>query len=401
MDLYPYQVEGVRFLRKHRRAYLADEMGLGKTVQAVVAARESRPTSTLIVCPASVTENWKREWETWGGYGIPTIISYSKLIRRPELWSRRFDLVICDEAHYLKSVTAKRSKVTLALAKKAKAVWLLSGTPMPNDPRELWPVMKILWPEIPQSFGIGNAFEWMDRWCRWSDSDYGYRVWGLKDEARTKLAPRLREVMLRRKLSEIALELPPLRTTVQYLDRDPDLTRKLEDLSLDTDDPEHMSTLRRLLGEYKAPLVARILRDELDNSGQPMVVLYHHRLTGETLVSLLGNNKCGPVFGFDGSTPSLQRQKEIDGFQREGGVFLAQQGAAGTGITLTRASEIVLVEPSWSPAYNEQAIKRIHRIGQEHPCRARLFAVPDSLDAALMVTLARKTVMVKEVVDGR
>ena len=82
-------------------------------------------------------------------------------------------------------------------------------------------------------------------------------------------------------------------------------------------------------------------------------------------------------------------------------MFLAQQGAAGTGITLTRASEIVLVEPSWSPAYNEQAIKRIHRIGQEHPCRARLFAVPDSLDAALMVTLARKTVMVKEVVDGR
>lgn len=397
MELYPYQREGVRFLRTHRRAYLCDEMGLGKTVQAVVAAREAHyhPASTLVVCPASVVENWKREWEEWGGPGIPTVISYSMLIRRPELHNRMFDLVICDEAHYLKSPSAKRTKAVLGIAKQAKSAWLLSGTPMPNDPRELWAVVKALWPEVPAKFGIANGFDWMDRWCTWSDSEYGYRVWGLKPAAKTLLVPELRTFMFRRRLQEVALDLPPLRWTVQRLDKDPDLDQKIRDLNVDESNPEHMSTLRRLLGEYKAPLVARILLEEIMD-GNDMVVLYHHRRTGQQLATVFG-----VVHGFDGSTPQAKRQEEIDRFQKNGGVFLAQQGAAGTGITLTRASEIVLVEPSWSPSDNEQAVKRIHRIGQDRPCRARLFAVPDSLDEALMGTLARKTAMVREVVDGR
>lgn len=158
-----------------------------------------------------------------------------------------------------------------------------------------------------------------------------------------------------------------------------------------------MSTLRRILGEYKAPRVARLLQDELQD-GHDLVVLYHHKATGAALREGLGGHS--HVFGFDGSTPAMLRQEQIDGFQQYGGLFLAQQTAAGTGITLTRASEIVLVEPAWTPSDNEQAIKRIHRIGQDQPCRARLFAVPDSLDEALMKALARKSVMVKEVVDG-
>jgi SNF2 family DNA or RNA helicase len=96
-------------------------------------------------------------------------------------------------------------------------------------------------------------------------------------------------------------------------------------------------------------------------------------------------------------TPPARRQEEIDGFQKHGGIFLAQQTAAGIGITLTRAHEIVLVEPSWSPSDNDQAIKRIHRIGQDKPCRARIFLVPDSLDEAVMGTLLRKQKMLTEV----
>ena len=83
---------------------------------------------------------------------------------------------------------------------------------------------------------------------------------------------------------------------------------------------------------------------------------------------------------------------------RNGRIFLAQQTAAGIGITLTAATEIVLVEPSWSPEDNLQAIKRIHRIGQKHPCRARLFAVPDSIDAAIMKSTARKMKMIGKVI---
>ena len=396
---YPYQKEGATFLleKTSRRKYLCDEMGLGKTVQAIIATRQLQPHRVTVVCPASVVENWRREWETWGGFGKLTVLSYSKLIRRE---ADVTDLVILDEAHYAKTPSAKRTKAALKLAAGAKWAWLLSGTPMPNDPRELYAPVKYLWPEYCEANRVDTAFRWMDRYCQWSESDYGYRVWGTKPACRTELLPFLRTIMLRRRVADVALDLPPLRTTVQYLDQDNHLARELETLGVQGDD-EHMSRLRRLLGAYKAPRIAERLVAELrDDKQLHMVVLYHHRDTGAALADAFDDADISWV-GFDGSTPSATRQYEIDTFQRgDARVFLAQQGAAGTGITLTRASEIVLVEPSWSPAENDQAIKRIHRIGQDSPCRARLFAVPDSLDEAVMLTLTRKTAMVEEVVDG-
>lgn len=402
MDLFPYQCEGVSFLLRRRRAYLADEMGLGKTVQAVCAAGELDAFDpgmiwhTVVVCPASVQENWRREWRTWGGPGKLDVVSYSKLIRLPLETFGVPSLVILDEAHYCKSPGAKRSKAALKLAAKADRAWLLSGTPVPNDVRELYTVFKYLWPDymFPTS-----ARKWLERFCLFTDTEYGPRVWGNKPAVKAELRPALREVMLRRRLRDVAMELPPLRVNVQYLDKDSTLDEQILELAGDMEDPEHLSTLRRLLGEYKAPLVARLLREEIeDGQYRDIVVLYHHTRTGEVLREAL-SGMYAKVYGFDGSTPSARRQEEIDAFQRFGGIFLAQQGAAGTGITLTRASEIVLVEPAWTPSENEQAIKRIHRIGQEAPCRARIFAVPGSMDEALMQAVARKTAMVKEILN--
>ena len=256
-------------------------MGLGKTVQAVVAARESRPSSTVVVCPASVVENWKREWAAWDGPSGLEVISYAKLIRRARTENLRSDLVILDEAHYCKSPGAKRSKAALAVAARAKQAWLLSGTPMPNHATELFSVFKALWPEYCAEWGTTTAFKWLDFFCNWGESDYGPRVWGNKPTVVSHLKPALKKIMLRRRLDEIALELPPLRVTTQYLPQDPELAGRLEELGVEGD-LEHMSTLRRVLGEYKAPRVAQVLREELAE-GQDMVVLYHHRDTGEEL----------------------------------------------------------------------------------------------------------------------
>ena len=402
MELYPFQKTGVDFLTRHPRAYLADEMGLGKTVQAIVAQQEvfrwaERQPRTLVICPASVSENWRREWALWEGHGQLLVRSYASLLRHPvdPEWA---DLVILDEAHYCKSISAKRTRSAMTLARAAPRAWLLSGTPMPNDPRELWPMFKYLWPEL--HIAGDTAFTWMNRYCKWSDSDYGYRVWGTTPLAKTELVPNLKKFMLRRRLKDIALDLPSLRFTVQHLDKNPDLAEELENLGADMEGEEHMSTMRRILGTYKAPRVAEIVLEELrEEQYRDVVVLYHHHDTAHALVG--GLSKVGlHLYGFDGSAPPSKRQEEIDGFQQHGGIFLAQQGAAGIGITLTRAHEIILVEPSWSPEDNWQAIKRIHRIGQDAPCRARLFAVPGSMDEALMNTLRRKSAMVKEVVDG-
>jgi SNF2 family DNA or RNA helicase len=408
MNLYPFQEEGVTFLGGKDRAYLADEMGLGKTVQAIVAAENCLwdDSEVVVVCPASVVENWKREWDEWGG-GIHQlhVISYSKLIRpahRAKLPTHP-DLVIFDEAHYLKSVGAKRTKVALSYAKStAGRVWCLSGTPMPNDPRELFAVMRHLWPELLEELNTTSLFRFMDRFCVWSENEWGYRVWGLKPEAKTELVPALRTFMLRRKLTDVALDLPPLRFTVERLPQDKELADKLRELGADMEsDEESLSTLRRVLGEYKAPVIAEKLVEELNaDPDLNMVVLYHHHKTADKLgLPLLDAVGKDQIWGYDGSCSSAEREYEIRQFQKKGRVFLAQQTAAGVGITLTRASEIVLVEPSWSPEDNQQAIKRIHRIGQDRPCRARLFSVPGSLDDALMSALARKQGMIEEVLN--
>ncbi len=259
MKLYPYQDAGVAFLAGKKRAYLADDMGLGKTVQAIVAAKYAGIFDVVIVCPASVRENWKREWEAWGGPGRPIVMTYSELIRNPPFVGVP-QLVILDEAHYCKSPGAKRTKAALKLAAAAPSAWLLSGTPMPNDPRELYAVFKYLWPgAFPE---LNTQFKWMDRFCLWGDSEWGYRVWAVKPAAMLHLVPAMREFMLRRRLKDIALELPSLRFTVQSLDKDPVLAGAIEYLAGEGDNPEHMSTMRRLLD------CAKVL-ERWDSNGLP------------------------------------------------------------------------------------------------------------------------------------
>jgi hypothetical protein len=212
----------------------------------------------------------------------------------------------------------------------------------------------------------------------------------------------LDQVMVRRKLEDVALDLPPLRVTLHTLPKDVGFERALREAGVDADklrlaleneksaDDPSTSRARRLLGEYKAPRIGEIIAAELDDRAyDKIVVLYYHRAVGETLRKAFAPFG---VVGFDGSTPSGLRQAAVDNFTTDPRcrVFLAQQTSAGEAINLQAASEIVLVEPAWSPDANRQSVKRIHRIGQDNPCRARIFGVAGSIDAAVMGTVAQK-----------
>lgn len=398
-DLYPYQETGRDFLAARRRAYLADRPGLGKTAQAIRAAAELGRQRVLVVCPAAAVPVWEGEWEKWSGRGELGVLSYSKLIRTT--LRQRPDVVILDEAHYCKNPNAKRTKAALELAAEAERAWLLSGSPMPNDPRELYPPFAHLWPERMPN-GIHTAYEWMNFFCRWSLVDYGgrrkgYKVWGSKNAA--TLRRMLDGIMLRRRLQDVALELPPLRVYVEPLTHNAEFAKRIKNL------PEGLETTtgRRLLGEHKAPRIAKRVIEEMkdERAYDAVVLMYHHRDTGALLRRKL--EEAGiDVYGFDGSTPQGQRGREVEMFQSSTApsAFVVQQQAGGTAITLTRAHELVLVEPDWSPEVNAQAILRVHRISQESPTRARLFAVDGSLDQGVMASLARKTEMRKEIIDG-
>lgn len=383
------------FLAAHDRAYLADQMGLGKSAQAIVAARQVGAALPLIVCPASATENWRREWEKWSGPGEPEITSYASLIRNGV--EREPDLVVLDEAHYAKSPSAKRTRAALKLARGAKWAWLLSGTPMPNHPGELWPPVKYLWPGIAERHGITTAHQWLTKWCKVRPTPYGPKPYAVQNGQ--LLRAELDKIMIRRRLEDVSLELPPLRVDLHRIPKARATARALSEYEdMESDEAAYTSTLRRVLGTVKAEPVAKQIISELeDGAYEQIVVLYYHRDVQAALAAAF--DRAGvPVVGFGGDTPTTARQEAIDAFQAgQAPVFLAQQTAAGVAINLTAATEIVLLEPAWSPEDNRQAIARIHRIGQDRPCRARIFALTGTLDEAVMGTLKNKVKMQREV----
>lgn len=408
-DLYPFQREGVSFLRSHTRAYLADEMGLGKTVQAVVAAASVPGIETmLVVCPASAIPNWHHEAEAWGRLR-PVVLSYDRLrgssVLATATRAHGWDLVVLDEAHYCKTPSAKRTKAALAVATRARRAWLLSGTPLPNHPGELWPAVRALWPELVPD-GVRTAFQWFNHFCTWRMTDYGPRATGVKNGPEFRAI--VNQFMLRRKTLGVGLDLPPLRTDLFRLPPDERFADALREFG-DLRDPNGLlnplepsvARLRRFLGEYKAPRIAELLVEELRDGAYKQIVVFAHHL------SVLGRLRAAfhragiAVTGFDGSASQDERACAVNMFrQGNARVFLAQQTAAGVSINLQSAHEVVLVEPDWVPDQNAQAIKRVHRIGQESPCRARIFAVTGTLDEAIMGVLAQKVRIQTETIGG-
>lgn len=404
MKMYPYQEEGARFLVNNASAYLADEMGLGKTVQALHAASVTanvNPDDGLapcVICPASVIPVWQEHMHK---LGIPgAVVSYNKMDTVPD----HAEFFIFDEAHFLKNPQAKRTKQALELAERAARVWMLSGTPMPNGPHELFTAVQMLRPDLLKP--EWNTYtKWLQYFCVYEVTQYGFRVLGSKNK--DVLRSLVRRFLKRRRTREVLHDLPPLRTDYvrigagssripsEFGPTTEETARMLTDAPMS--DP-HVSRLRRRLGEWKARIIAKELVQELTDDPHKTLAVYAHHTT--VLDALEEELEYFGTVRIDGSTKD--RVLPVNMFNAGrlvSRVFLGQNQAAGVGITLTGTSDIVLVEPSWSPEDNMQIIKRIHRIGQTEACRARIVAVADSLDDAICGVLARKTKMIADTLD--
>ncbi len=402
MSLYPHQKTGAQFLMDNPRAYLGDQMSLGKTIQTLVAARRLGLNRVFVTAPASAIENWYRERDCWAPGLFLAVKSWGT--RDDNIVGSDWDLVVLDEAHRAKTAKAQRTKRWLPVAAAAPRAWLLSGTPMPRHPGELWTVFNALWPELLRP-EFNTEWKWFRYFCRYTMTQYGPRVYGVKNGK--VLRGLVNQMMLRRKLEdeEVKMGLPPLRVTAHTLPRDAGFNEALVRAGVDAvalqrqmDGAEDYSRTRRLLGEYKAPRIADIIVEELEERQyQKIVVMYYHKAVGAMLRKKFAPFGC---VGFDGAMPAgKRRQQEIDTFTNDltARVFCAQQGAAGEAINLQAASEIVLVEPEGSPDPNRQVIKRIHRPGQGLPCRARIFCVAGSVDEPTMRTMARRAGDQKEI----
>jgi SWI/SNF-related matrix-associated actin-dependent regulator of chromatin subfamily A-like protein 1 len=404
---------------------LADDPGLGKTFQAIRAADSRKAKQVAIICPASVIGTWHaeiRKYRTSDWYFFVT--SYERACRQDydHLTVNRWDALIIDEAHYLKTLTSGRTKAVYgftaedglqrlpAIIDCADAVWLLSGTPMPNDPSELYPHLRALAPHLvtgERSGKIWSIFQFIAAFCETKNNGFGHKIVGARQEA--KLHRKLEGFMLRRRKADVLKDLPPLRFGEVAVEGDlsalpPEevaiVQKALERGGFDAlkDVAGHVGKLRRLTGLAKLPATIAWLKDWLAGSTGKIVVFAYHKDVIAGLRDALGKQ----AVVLDGSTPVAQRQAVVDRFQQDPRVrvFIGQMTAAGVGITLTAASDMLVVESSWVPAEIQQATQRIHRIGQKESCLVRFAHVEGSIDEDIQRAVARKVRMIDAVIEG-
>ena len=390
LEYLPFQLAGIAYALGRDATLIGDEMGLGKTIQAIGVLNATRPETVLVVCPASLKLNWRNELEKWlvnerqidivngGGHPFPAdpdivVINYDVLTKHAaELHTRQWGLVIIDEAHYIKTPKAKRTQAALAI--KADRKLLLTGTPIPNRPIELQPLAGYLAPEK-----FGNFFGFAKKFCDAHQTRWGWDFSGASNLP--ELQEQLRSsILVRRLKADVLDELPAKQRQVIVLDRagyaEELRLEALAEAALEVTSPEvrfeELSEVRHRLAVAKVPAILDHVKD-LDH---PVVIFAHHK---DVVAALAAELDCVTLTG-DHTTE--ERQEAVESFQR-GDVqyFIGTIGAAGVGITLTRASHVVFAELDWVPGNLSQAEDRCHRIGQHDSVLVQHLVVDDSIDA--------------------
>lgn len=437
-DLFDYQDAGADYLARSLSAYLGDQPGLGKTAQIITGADRCDADRILIVPPASLKVNWAREFAKWSDRGLPihiptskerlplgpgvTILNY-ELVTRPHIHKQivdtYYDVIAFDEAHYLKSPGSQRSRAILGdigIIMNGWRTWFASGTPAPNHIGELYPILAACFPKAVR----GSTYEeFLDYYCITVPTNYGPRVVANKPTVK-ELKRLLRGFMLRRLRKDVLPDLPELvigsvvlendkaaEAVKDFISHHPDIEKVLAYLgdetatedALEAVDDEHMATLRKLCGIAKAPAVADEVNMELDGGTEQIVLMCWHHEVIDFLKEKLARHGVAVV---DGRVPKEKRQQQVDKFNGHSyttkcRVFIGQIQAAGVGHTLTNAHDMIVVEPSWVPGENFQAILRIHRIGQENKCLARFAKLAGSIDEAIVGSAERKARLLAEV----
>lgn len=434
--LFPYQVEGGDFLASRDRACLFDVPGLGKTAQAIRACDKIGAKRIIVVAPAAVREVWHGEFRKFAQ--IPRRVLKAKSVHDLGMWLKGradvmllsyelatkwadkiedlYDVLICDEVHYCKNSQSQRTRAILGthcdgasgLGVYAAHAWLMTGTPLANDPIDVWPLLR---------FTRGTALGLSPFTARYFKSRMG--TFSSSQTPRDEMIPELnqaiRAVSLRRTKEQVGLQIPPIHLTTTTVDGDtseikallrewPGLEQTILDAieqgGLSFLDAQHIATLRRLVGEAKAPAYAKLVAEEMRGGRDKLVIFTAHTRAAEIITNAL-TAEGFRVSLVDGKTKETDRMAHVKSFQEdpEHRIFVGNIRAAGTGLTLTAAADLDMFESSWAPADNAQAIMRVHRIGQGRKVNARFISLANSIDEVVAETVARKTAAIASIED--
>ena len=447
-----YQKAGIRYALEHNHVLIGDEMGLGKTIQALgIINADDEIKTALIICPAPLRINWEREAKKWltRSTTINAILKNTKKYRElmsksnivivnydllkgdilKHLMSRKWDMLIVDEAHYLKNPKAARTKKVLGEPKKwgkRGAEWyikeeavpglfdnvegrsaFLTGTPICNRPKELWPIISRL---DSDTWKAKSKFE--KRYCaavktRWGwDNNGAANLEELQDRLRTSC-------MVRRLKQDVLKDLPAKFRQVITLDNSEveDLIKQenklfnaaggfpsdIHELESFTMKFEELAAARATMAQAKIEYAVEHITECLESGIEKIVVWAHHH----TLVDALYNEFESIAVKADGRSSNTAKQNAVDSFQNDSNVqlFIGGIKALGVGVTLTAASHEVFCELPYVPSDVVQAEDRCHRIGQHYPVTIQYLVFDDSLDARVAQIMANKDEIIRQALD--
>lgn len=406
-----YQLAGIKYMSERWGSLNADVPRLGKTIQTAGVINLAHPVSqVLVICPAIAKVGWEREMKRWlvdhtltvgvcYGDDLPDdnviILNYELLARHAEsLQKMDWDIVVCDEAHYLGNPKSKRTKTAMSFRPKKHFI-CLTGTPAFTRPIQLWPMVKKLDPQ-----GIGkNWMTFTRRYCNGHNDFYGrYDTSGYSNLDELQLKMR-KAIMVRREKRDVLDELPPMRKTVHIpskglkklikAERDAfganlvDLITRLSNDTLDGDSPAakmlEAAEERRALAMAKVPHVMSYISDLLDNNDK-VIVFYHHRDPLDAFYKSFDPRMIARVWG--GMT-AKQREHERVAFQEDASckIFVANLQAASTAIELSASDVVVFAEFARAvPSEYDQAEERAWLPTKETPIEIHNLVVEGSVE---------------------
>jgi len=445
VKLFKFQKVGVDRIHKFDgRALLADDMGLGKTLQALFYGWKYLPDDRpiVVVCPKNLTEHWKLEARTH--LGMRAVILEKTIppknaqrtfnrnlifIINPEIlgsatgskqtWNKYLrkinpQYVILDEAHMFGNPKSQRTRNVNGLIKGIKKVVAITGTPTTDLPIKLWPLLHMLRPNM---FPAMRRFG--ERYCKPE-----YTPWGIQYRGATRL-PELhkilkKSVMIRRLKSEVLEDLPDKIRTVVPIKLKPAQLREYMEAEkefikwMTKTHPNRVSRVKksermvkigyllRLVANMKMDAVKEWIDGYLANTYHKLIVFGHHKTIVRGFNELYPKNSVR----LDGSTPTKERQQNIDTFLNDKNVrlFFGNMKSAGTGWSGKNVPAVAFVEFGWLPGDHTQAEDRVRGIGrgvQGMPSQAYYFVAQDTIDVRMCRIIQSKQSNLDKMLDGK
>jgi len=405
MNLYPHQETAKQFLLTQKRAILADQPRVGKTLPTAAAALENLPC--LIVCPAIAKTVWEAAFCKLSNASIRVVngkndamktTNHQVVIINYDLLqyfnNAGFQTLVLDECHRIKNPLAKRTASASLLMKQIDRVYALSGTPIPNRPVELWPIL--------HGLGIyrGGWYDFAARYAKMWKSPWGLDVSGSSNIPELKAL--MKPHVLRRKKEDVFKDYRDPQVSLITFDLPNDKREQQFDADALVANPnallafEGLAEIMKEAGMRKVNLAAEFI-DDLLQSGEPVVVFAHHKDVVAELVKELKAHKPVTVVG---DTPRAQRDKAIEAFQAgKTKCIIGNIAAMSEGVDLSAADTIVFVECTWSTSALEQASSRVENITKNgiQPV-IYILTIRASLDHTVLAKILKKQNIINQII---